>query len=250
MRKVAIIEARLNSSRLPKKHLKKIGSKMAIEHLFLSLKEVNFFDDIVLATTVNNIDDLLIDVCRKYDINYFRGSEDDVLGRVYQAAFKHKADLVIEISGDCVLLSKDVIEQVIFAAVTNPNVDLVSNSFVQTYPGGMDVTTIRFPSLEKAFLNATSPFHREHVITYLLDHPTEFTKLNVAAPHKHNRPDLCFVLDEEDDLKFLREIAKVEDLSSRGNIESIIVAADKVAKINQNVLRNNTSINKVLYNEI
>ena len=110
MKIVASIEARMGSSRLPGKVLKKFGNETTLSLLVKRLKTCKNLDDIVVATTINSIDDLICDWCKKNKISFFRGSEDDVLERVVKAHEKMGTDVIVEITGDCPFTDPKVVD--------------------------------------------------------------------------------------------------------------------------------------------
>ena len=110
----AIIPARLSSSRLVEKHLYKANHKTMINHLVDRLKSIKVLDDIILATTTNSVDDLLVNEAIKLKINYFRGSEENVKQRVLLAGKKYSVDIICFITGDCPLIDPILIEQLIY----------------------------------------------------------------------------------------------------------------------------------------
>ena len=127
MKKIAaIIEARMNSTRLPGKILKKIGNKPSILHTIERLKMSNKIDDIIIATTKNKKDDILINLCEKKNIKYFRGSENNVLKRVLNTAQKFNVDVIVEITGDSVFLDYKLINKAIKIFMNN-NYHFVAN---------------------------------------------------------------------------------------------------------------------------
>ena len=205
MNTVAIIEARMNSSRLPGKHLLKILEKPVLEYLFDRLKKSVILDDIILATTTSSKDDILVNLAIENNIKVFRGSENDVLGRVYNCAKENNVDLIVEISGDCPLIDWEIMDQTISLFKIN-NCDFVSNATIGSFPGGMDISVFSFESLEDSHSNGLTEYNREHVATYILDNPDKFTRLNLPAPPKLNRPDIEFIMDEYGDYLFIKEI--------------------------------------------
>jgi spore coat polysaccharide biosynthesis protein SpsF len=199
---VATIEARMSSSRLPGKVLLPAAGKPMLQHLFERLKQVDSLSDIVLATTVNQPDDVLEDFAREMGMSCFRGSEDDVLSRVIGAAEQAGADVIVEISGDCPLIDPELISQCIEIHKNN-KADFVSNATIPSYPGGMDVSIFSLDVLKKSEAMAKNPLHREHVCLNIVEHQEIFSCLNVIAPPKLHWPELHVVLDEHDDYKLI-----------------------------------------------
>ena len=149
MRYIATIEARMTSSRLPGKPLMLAAGKTMLEHLVERLRAAPSIDGIVLATTENATDDQLCDAGHTLGIDVFRGSENDVMNRVLGAAESAKADVIVEITGDCPLIDHNIVEQCIRMHKVH-NADYVSNVMVRSYPDGMDVEIFTMNALEKA----------------------------------------------------------------------------------------------------
>src|SRR5262249_44965559 len=148
-RTIATIEARMTSSRLPGKVLLPAAEKPMLEHLVNRLRRVPSLDGIVLATTTNTTDQVLVDFAKTHDLPVFRGSEDDVMSRVIGAAEFGQADTVVEITGDCPVIDPSLVEQVIQMFHTN-SCDYLSNVGPRdTYPGGMDTQVFRLETLKR-----------------------------------------------------------------------------------------------------
>ena len=113
MKIVSTIEARMTSSRLPGKVLMEAHNKPMLKHLVERLKRVPSINEIVLATTSNSTDDPLVKFAKKENIHFFRGSENNVMGRVIGAAKSINADVIVEITGDCPLVDPEIVEQTI-----------------------------------------------------------------------------------------------------------------------------------------
>lgn len=161
-----ITQARMGSSRLPGKILKKIGDKTLLEiHVDRLLKSVNA-DAVMIATTINPYDEVVYDLARKMGVMTFRGAENDVLDRFYQAAKQHKPNWVVRVTSDCPLLDPQLIDLVILKA-KETSVDYCSNILIEHFPDGQDVEVFTFNALEKAWHEAKLPSEREHVTPYI-----------------------------------------------------------------------------------
>jgi len=140
-----IVQARMGSNRLPGKVMKIVCGKPLLEHLINRLKRVKCADQIVIATTVNETEDIIVELCKKLDISYYRGSEEDVLGRYYEAAVEYGGDIIIRITSDCPVIDPEVIDSLINFYTDNiDKYDYVSNTLKRTYPLGMDSEIILF----------------------------------------------------------------------------------------------------------
>lgn len=201
MKIVAIVQARMGSSRMPGKVLKKIVGKAALELLLIRLSHSRFIDTIVVATSTEKNNDPLIFEIERLGFNCFRGSELDVLNRFYHAAIQENADIIVRITGDCPIVDHLVVDEMI-SEFLQGNVDYASNIDPPTFPDGLDVEVFTMASLADANLNATSGFDREHVTPYIRN--GDFKKINCRSDE--NLSDFRLTLDEQEDLNLLTDI--------------------------------------------
>jgi spore coat polysaccharide biosynthesis protein SpsF len=187
------------------KVLKDIHGKPAILRQIERIESSRYIDTIIVATTTNPQDDELVKVLEQENILYYRGSEDDVLGRVADAARYHNVDIVVEITGDCPLVDMNESDKVIERFLQG-GVDMASNNLVCSYPIGMDTIVFSRQVLEHSALAATDPVHREHVCLYLYEHPYDFNFANVEAPPFLRDPGLRMTLDEPEDYQFICQV--------------------------------------------
>jgi spore coat polysaccharide biosynthesis protein SpsF len=241
MRKIAaIIEARMTSTRLPGKHMLLANKKPMIEHLVNRLKNVPSLDAIVIATTVNDTDEPLIDLAINTGISFFRGSENNVMSRVIGAAESVKANTIVGITGDCTIIDPLLIEQAIQMFVNN-NCAYVNNAVIPSYPGGMNTQVYALESLKKSSEMTNDPLDYEHVTSHIFRHPEIFPPIYLVAPPDLHWPDLQLELDEENDYKLLKKI--IEYYGSENNCFSCKEVIDLLKEnpewieINQNVKR-------------
>jgi len=205
MRIVATIEARMNSSRLPGKVLLKAKEKSMLEILVERLQQVKSIDDIIVATTTNPKDNEIAYLCAKKGLGFFRGSEEDVMGRVIGAAKSAKADLIVEITADCPIIDPNIIEQII--CIYNANsVDYVGNAKVRSYPDGMDTEVFSLKTLERSYKMTSNKDDREHVSLHIMNNAQIFSQINVIAPPDIYYPELGLTLDEWDDYLLIKKI--------------------------------------------
>jgi glutamate-1-semialdehyde 2,1-aminomutase len=166
MTTVAIIQARMGSTRFPNKVMKPIRGIPLIELLLQRLGKAKEIDQIVLATSEAAANDSLAEHIGKLGHVVFRGSENDVLDRYFQAAKQVGADIIVRITGDCPLMDPELVDRVI-AAFRSSGVEYACNIDPPTYPDGLDIEIFSFQSLEKAWKEAAQPAEREHVTPYL-----------------------------------------------------------------------------------
>ena len=240
MKIVATIEARMTSSRLPGKVLMKVLGKPILYYLVERLKQVSLLDDIVLATTTNSDDDSLVKFANNEGIQSYRGSEDDVMGRVIGAAESVDADLIVEITGDCPIIDPSIVEQTIQTYINN-NSDYVSNAHIRSYPDGMDVQVFSLNVLKKSSEMTNNVLDHEHVTLHIRNHPELFSHLHLVAPPELWWPELGLTLDEISDFELLKNI--IEYFGENNHLfscyEAIKLLRDKPdwVAINQKVVR-------------
>lgn len=205
LRIVAIVEARLGSSRLPGKVLLEAAGKPLLSHLVSRLRAVPSIDEIVIATTVNRRDNQLVDFALREGISVFRGDEEDVMSRVLGAAEKLEADLLVNITGDCPLLDPVITEQVIRLFLNN-DCDYATNGHVRTFPGGYAVQVYTIDTLQRSYKMTIDPLEREHVTLHIRRNPEIFKHIYLPAPPNLHWPELNLALDEESDYILLCKI--------------------------------------------
>ncbi|MFA6292778.1 MAG: glycosyltransferase family protein [Victivallales bacterium] len=203
---LAIIQARMGSSRLPgKMALPIIHGKGALEVMVERVRRSKRIDKLIVATTVHPSDEKLVEICGKINASCFRGSEEDVLDRFYQAyASAGKSfGAIVRLTGDCPLHDPAVIDKVI-AEFLNSDSDYVSNVDPPTYPDGLDTEVFSSASLEKAWKEAKMKSEREHVTIFIRNSAALFRKSNVR-----NGTDLSscrWTLDEESDYRMIKSV--------------------------------------------
>jgi spore coat polysaccharide biosynthesis protein SpsF len=241
----AIIEARMNSKRLPNKVMLKINKKPVIEHLVDRLRFVPSINEILVATTTNQKDDDLCNFLKKKKIKYYRGEEHNVLDRVTKAAEKYKIKNIVQITGDCPLIDPFIVSQVI-NIYNNNNFDFVSNGNIRTYPDGMDVSVFSKKKLIIANNLAKKKYYREHVTLFFRKKKNLFTQCNVMAPINLHYPKLGLTLDELNDFKLIDKIitnfSKSKKIFTCLDIINYLKKNPKILKINNKVKRKGVPI--------
>ena len=202
---VATIEARMTSTRLPGKVLKPVMGRPVLELLIERLQRSEHLDDIVVATTINNTDQPIIDLCKQLNVKYFRGSEEDVLKRVLDAAKSVSADLIVEITGDCPFVDPDIVDEYI-QVFLNGEYDYVSNTIRRSFPIGFDVQVFPVSVLEEVNALTSDPVDHEHVSIYIYEHPERYQLKNIEANEDMFWPDLGVTLDTQEDYELIRSI--------------------------------------------
>ena len=202
MRVVALVQARMGSTRLPDKVMKPIGGVPMIELLLARLARSREIDQIVVATSVDTRNRPLVEHVRTLGYACEQGSENDVLDRYVQAAKGHQADVVVRITGDCPLVDPGLVDEAIrrFKAA---NVDYFSNTNPPTYPDGLDIEVCTFKALQQASRETSDSFDREHVTPYLRKHGNFKT---AAMQHNQNLSALRWTVDELADFAVIEKI--------------------------------------------
>lgn len=206
LRVVASIEARMGSSRFPGKMLADLCGKTVIERLVIRLRQCTLVDEVILATTVETKDDPLAAWAEANGLSIFRGSEEDVLGRVVGAQRASGSDIVVEITGDCVATDPDVVDVAVATYLAN-ECDFVTNCAKPFSPPGMYAQVFSLAALEDVEARITDPAVREHVSLYFYEHPETYRTIHLASPPRWVLPEECRIyLDYPEDLVFLREL--------------------------------------------
>lgn len=202
---VAIIQARMGSTRLPGKVLRHIGEKTILEILLDRVKKSVLVDKVLVATSNQEVDDKLAEFLVSINVDCYRGSEQDVLGRYYLAAKSISASTVVRLTADDPLKDPELIDQCIRQYIKG-SYDYVSNNNPPTYPLGLDVEVISFSALQKSFFEATERYQREHVTPYIRENPLSFEVDNVKDSVDLSRYRLT--IDYESDLKVVKALFK------------------------------------------
>jgi spore coat polysaccharide biosynthesis protein SpsF len=203
----AIIQARMGSERLPGKALADICGKPLLWHIVERLKRSKLIGRTAIITTKRPEDDAIEDLCRAYNVDFYRGDAEDVLDRYYRAAKLCKAKTIARITGDCPMIDPHVVDKVAGFYIKNAGeLDYVTNSLKSTYPRGLDTEVFSFRALEKAWREAREAYEREHVTPYIYEHPDRFRIENVE--NDRDLSGMRWTVDEGPDLEFVREVYK------------------------------------------
>ena len=206
MRIVAIIQARMNSNRLPGKVLKDICGKSMLSRVVQRVNFATSLDKVVVATSDTSVDDSVESECHELGVSVFRGSEDDVLDRFFQAALIHKAEVAVRITADCPLIEPAIIDKVLQAFLSS-DVDYASNTLLRTYPRGLDVEVISIQALTVAWKNSIKPYHRVHVTPYIYENANLFKLLSITNSTDWSR--YRWTVDTPEDLQFMRRVYEI-----------------------------------------
>ena len=200
---VAILQARMTSTRLPGKVLAELAGEPLLTHELRRLERCAMVDEVVVATTTNTTDDPVARLAERHGIRVHRGSEHDVLGRFVGAARDAKADVVVRVTADCPLLDAAVVDRVVVAL--DPGVDYASNIAKRTFPVGLDAEALFTDVLERAHRLARSPEAREHV-TWLIREEQPDLFLHASVTDAVDNSDLRWTVDTQADLDHVRRL--------------------------------------------
>lgn len=233
-----MIQARVGSRRFPKKVLAKIGKKPMIWYVIERMKEVRGVKQVILVSTKNPQDKILHKIAKNCSIKSFKGKTCDVLDRYYNCAVKFDADPIIRITGDCPLIDPNIVKKMLDQYMKN-NYDYLTNTFPPTFPDGLDVEIFSFKTLEKMVHKAKLPSEKEHVTSYIRNHPDEFKIFNYQ--NTRNLSKFRWTLDQKQDIAFVRTIYKrmrPKVIFSMQNVMNIISKFPDITKINSEISRN------------
>ena len=211
MKVVAIVQARMGSTRLPGKVLKDLAGETMLARVVGRLRCASRIDEVLVATTDHTIDDPIVDECRKLPVQVFRGDQYDVLDRYFKAAEFASADVIVRITSDCPLIDSGITDKTI-AYFLDELPDYAANTIVRTYPRGLDTEVMSFSALSRAWQKAQKPYEREHVTPYVLEHPSEFRLVSVVNDRDYGAHR--WTVDTPEDLAFVWAV--YDRLKSKG----------------------------------
>ena len=200
---LAILQARMSSSRLAGKVLLKVCGKPLLQHQIERVQRSTAIGGLVVATSTDASDDAIESLCRALGVAAYRGSLDDVLDRFVQAARIRRPDWVVRLTGDCPLADPAIIDRVIRAALAG-GCDYVSSALQPTFPDGLDAECLRMACLEQAWSEACLPSDREHVTSFVHRQPGRFRLAEIR--NGHDLSHLRWTVDEPRDFVFVSQI--------------------------------------------
>jgi glutamate-1-semialdehyde 2,1-aminomutase len=242
-----LVQARIGSSRLYRKVLEMLEDKTVIEHVIERLKRCQRVDNIIVITTTNKEDDLIFDFCCINNIKCYRGSENNVLNRYYQAALISDSNIVGRVTCDCPLIDPIIVDDMIsnFFKKSKSGIDYYRmeyfNGGSQSFPDGFDFEMFTFDSLKGAYKNATLSEEKEHVNPYIRKfYKSDSYKIKIKKKYKNlNLEKVHLSLDTYKDLEVLKNIFKNVYLKNKNfTIYNVLEYLNK----NPNLLKNNEEI--------
>ena len=217
-----ILQARMGSTRLPGKVLMKVNGQPLLSYQLSRISKCNLINKIVVATSLNPIDDCIEEICEKINISCFRGEEHDVLSRYYECAKKYKLSTIVRLTGDCPLIDPSIVDQIVMKFKTE-NVDYCSNTIppgTSSYPDGSDVEIFSMQALSKAHKECQDKIFREHVTFYMWK-TSKF--LTSQMKYKEDISNYRITVDYKEDLDVINFIDDfLRQNNEFGSLECII----------------------------
>jgi spore coat polysaccharide biosynthesis protein SpsF len=205
MKNVAIIQARMGSTRLPGKVLKEIEGITVLEHIVNRLRGSKKLNEIVIATSINASDEQITKLADKKGWEFFAGSENDVLRRFTDAARLYQAEVVIRVCADCIFYDPQILDDVI-AFFYEKKCDYATTTIERTFPRGIAVEVLRYETLKHIELISKAPRHREHMTSFITDNQDQFRVYNFLDKTGSYNPDWRWVLDTPEDFEFAKDV--------------------------------------------
>jgi spore coat polysaccharide biosynthesis protein SpsF len=231
---VAIVQARMGSTRLPGKVLMDVAGKTMLARVVERLRLANLINEVLIATTDNAPDDAVVKECKACSVPVFRGDEKDVLDRYFRAAQLSNAQVIVRITSDCPLIDPEITNKTI-AAFLEASPDYAANTLTRTYPRGLDTEVLSFGALSKAWQLARQRYEREHVTPYIFEHPADFKLLPVTgeADFSSHR----WTVDTPEDLELIRTIYSRFDGQSFGwrDVLGLVDREPELIELNRSV---------------
>lgn len=206
-----IIQARMSSTRLHGKILKKLDEKKTVlDYVLDQVKCSKKIDDIIVATTNLKKDDIIVSFSQRYGVKFFRGSSQDVLDRYYKCAKKFSFSIIVRITSDNPLIDPEIIDKAILKFKSG-SYDLVTTCNVRSFPYGISVEVFSFNALETAWKNALLPHEREHVSPYFIENSDKFRIFNLV--NSENLTQIKCTIDNVNDFKLVKQV--VSEIKNR-----------------------------------
>lgn len=202
-RTVAVLQARMSSTRLPGKVLLLTCGKPLLQHQIERVRRSRTIDTLVVATSDSPGDRPILALCEALGVPAFAGSLEDVLDRMVRAAEPHHPEWLVRLTGDCPLADPALIDEVV-RACQQPGVDYASNALQPSYPDGLDAECMRFAALQQAWREARKPSEREHVTPFLHTQPQRFVLR--AVRHARDLSALRWTVDDPADFVFVSQV--------------------------------------------
>lgn len=189
-----IIQARMSSTRLPGKVLKKLAGREMLWHVVQRCRQAKKADTVIVATSTDASDDQIQEFCEREQVEYCRGDLNNVLKRFAECARKHSLDTIVRVTSDCPFIDPQIIDDTLVAFET-AGVDFVSNSLHRSFPRGLDAEVFSAAILEEAHVHARTEEEKEHVTPYITSHAKTMA---FEVPHEYEG-NFRLTVDEQRD---------------------------------------------------
>lgn len=242
MNVVVVTQARTGSTRLPNKIFKEVNNESLLQIHINRIRQASKISEIIVATTTNKSDDIIESFAKNNDISFFRGSEDDVLDRFYQAVKNRKPDYIVRLTSDCPLIDGNLIDEIVNKALKE-RVDYCSNTLVESFPDGQDIEVFTFKALETAWKEALLLSEREHVTPYIKNNSNfydkdKFKAINVLSGND-DYEKVRMTVDEDNDFRVISKL--IQSLGVVANWEDYAkeyLTNEDIHNLNMDITRN------------
>ena len=236
----AIVQARMSSSRLPGKVFLPLSGKPVLQHIIERLRRSKYIDNVIVATTTNEADNPIIQLCNKLKCKHYRGSEDDVLSRALEAAKFYNTDIIVEVTADCPCVDGDIADRIIEKLEDN---DYISNVINRTFPRGLDLQVFWTSVLERVNKEVDNEVDRQHVSTWIYKNPKTYSKYSTISymlPREvGNFSNLRLTLDTQEDYELLKTIFEAfeNNIFTFSDIVSLLNMYPELPEINSGIVQ-------------
>lgn len=237
---ILVSQARSGSTRLPKKVLMQINGEELLKIQITRLQKCSEVDKIIVATTTDHEDKLIVDICTGWGVEVSRGEINDVLDRYYQSVKKYEPKWVVRVTSDCPLIDPELVDAVIKFAKVN-DVDYAANILEERFPDGQDVEVFKFEALKEAWTDSTLQSDREHVTPYLRRNCTyNGGKLFSSAnfPCFENFSDIRMTVDEQRDFDLIKKVVEELGIDETWLKYTRYILGKNYNQLNSNIIRN------------
>ncbi len=244
---VLITQARSGSTRLPGKVLKEIGGKSLLQIHLERLKKCKTISEIIVATTINEEDNIIYDKTIEWGFSSSRGSESDVLDRFYQAVKDKNVDWIVRVTSDCPIIDPELVDQVVDFVQVN-NKDYGSNTLIENFPDGQDIEVFKFKALEVAWKNAKLQSEREHVTPYIRNNSDFkgrdlFSAINYPCDFDYSK--IRMTVDEIRDFELISNLINNLGVNETWSEYTNYIIKNDLTKINESITRNEGYLNSL-----
>lgn len=244
----AFIQARLGSTRLPRKVMQTIGNDLLIDYVYKRVRKSKYINNIILCTTNNEEDDALTEhYYRSLNNNIYRGDAKNVLERFYWALQEYPCDYIVRVTADDPLKDPEIIDRCISEVLIDPAIDYCSNTIDPSFPEGLDVEVIKTSAFIKSYQESTLISEKEHVTPYIWKNPDKFNLQNIT--HSENLSGWRWTVDNINDLEFVKAIFKHFNWDmyvSYVNVIDYIKHNPEIMEINNGIIRNEGYIKSLI----